>query len=118
AYMKPRMRPSMRTWGRMLARRAKSIRTWGRGPVTPPPGPSLRGGRRGDGEALGLLVLAPLLGIVVRDLQYVVRGFLGIALVVELDRPRHAAVLDLADRLRHRGAGGGLAAARHRLQRL
>src|SRR5207248_3860042 len=63
--------------------------------------------RGGDGESLRFLVLAPFLGVVAADLHDIVGRLLRIALVVELDRARHAVVLDFADRGGDRLARGG-----------
>src|SRR5437879_13801924 len=65
--------------------------------------------RGGDGESLRFLVLAPFLGVVAADLHDIVGRLLRIALVVELDRARHAVVLDFADRGGDRLARRGLA---------
>jgi len=73
--------------------------------------------RRRDGETLRFLVLAPFLGVVAADLHDVVGRLLRIALVVELDRTRHAVVLHFADRRGDRLARGGLAALGDVLQR-
>src|SRR5262245_5013519 len=109
AYMKPRMRPSRTTWGKMPMSRSKSI-GWGpsgrEGPEGPyaaappvddqvemattssPPGWRWlrllpRGG--GDGQLLDDLVVAPLLGIFVRDLKNEILGLLAVTLRVEGD---------------------------------
>src|SRR3979411_388656 len=74
--------------------------------------------RGGDGESLRFLVLAPFLGVVAADLHDVVGRLLRIALIVELDRARHAVVLHFADGGGDRLAGGGLAALGDVLQRL
>src|SRR5438132_2022050 len=65
--------------------------------------------RGGDGESLRFLVVAPLLGVVGADLHDVVGCLLRIALVVELDRARHAVVLLFANRGGDCLARGGLA---------
>src|SRR4029450_5292616 len=84
-------------------------------PPRPPPSPAPSGlllleWRRCDGEALGFFVVSPLLGVVAGPLHDVVRGLLRVALIVELDGPGHARVLDLPDGARHGGARRRLAA--------
>src|SRR5919106_4094744 len=56
-------------------------------------------GRRGDGQPLHFLVVAPLLRVVAGHLEHEVERLLRVALVVELDRARDARVLHGADRL-------------------
>src|SRR5262250_3372307 len=123
AYMKPSRSPSSRTCGKMPTRSAKSMDR----SAAAPPGRHRRAaaeselllhGRGSDGQTLGFLVLAPLLGIVRGDLHDVVRRLLGIALVVEVDRPGHAGELHFADGGRHGFARGCLAALGDFFERL
>src|SRR5215469_3600579 len=113
AYMKPRMRPSSRTWGKMPIRSGKSIgpqpkaaSSGGAGSTAPPAdnGGGVRllfrlGG--GDGQLLDDLVVPPLLGIVARDLEHEVLRFLTIALAIEGDFACDAGELGLAYRRRY-----------------
>src|SRR3989339_1301955 len=118
AYMKPRMSPSRRTWGKIPIRSGKSMgprnSTKGRDPLAGPSPLSVHAGvlglleRRGrDGQPLHFLVVAPLPGIVGGHLEHEVKGLLRIAFLVELDRSRDPRVL----RLPH--GDGDLLAARH-----
>src|SRR5262245_6413154 len=102
--MKPRMRPSRRTWGKMPISSSRSIDVDGGSKGSPP---SLRaaGGsesglllalRRGDGELLDDLVIAPLPGIVAHHLQDEILGLLAVALGVEGDLAGDAGELGLA----------------------
>src|SRR5262245_17099428 len=138
AYMKPRMMPSRSTSGKIRTSSSRSmlistgrgrgvgarpesvvvLRFW-TGPDSPAPsGLLLLEWRRCDGEALGFLVVSPLLGVVAGHLHDVVRGLLRVALVVELDGPGHARVLDLPDGACHGGARRHLAAGHGGLDRL
>src|SRR5512139_540488 len=107
--MKPRMRPSSNTWGKIAIRRGISIgRTRkGKGHQDPSPSPGrrvkllLQGWRR-DVFPLQELVVIPLGGILGADLKDEVPGLLAVALPIELDLPREAGVLDLSHLFRHR----------------
>src|SRR5262245_103468 len=98
--------------GRSAAARRSTTRRRRRG------GRLLLHGRRSDGQALGFLVLAPLVRIVGGDLHDVVRRLLGVALVIELDGARHAGVLHLANGARDGLTRGGLAALGDLFERL
>src|SRR3989441_13266681 len=103
--MNPRMIPSSRTCGKMPIRSSTSMRY-------APDGLSGRG-RGGDGQLLDDLVVAPLSGVFVGDLQHEVERLLPVTLRVELDVAGDAVgELGLADRGRHVLAARHLAALR------
>src|SRR5882724_2932376 len=119
--MKPRVRPSRRTCGKMPIRRSKSIgsqreageqwegRSFFDAPLPRMTALLLDRGRR-DRELLDDLVVAPLLGVVARDGQDEVLRLQAIALAVEGDLAGDPGVLDLADRSGDILAGDLLAA--------
>src|SRR5215510_7603652 len=121
AYMKPRMIPSSKTWGKMPTRSGRSMRQGGSrvgGGAASHPDRLLLGRGSGDGQALDFLVVAPLLGVVAGHLKHEVEGLLGIALVVELDGAGDAGVLHLADGGRDVLPAGHLSALGRRLDAL